>query len=412
MLVALAGRQGSGKTTLANDLRRGGFKRLSFAGRLKSLVAAVYGWDEESLYTEDGKQGKLDKPVKWGLFEAEHLGALVKATRPLRSEKREFATRREALQYVGTDVLRAYDDQFHLNSVREQVAAEPNADFVLDDCRFLNELQVMRELDAIPVFVMRPDRYQYSNHKSESELRRRHFRYVVLNDRSQADFVRGFHKLYGYAMDERFGAGEPSDETFLVASRDGWTTCDHDCFSEAGPETAYWCGYMMAAGEVLLDRPAGVRLSVPESKASDLTGFCTTVGASTGAIRGGKSFTCEIRSPLLADDLKLWGVGATRRDHAVPFMLGSDGEIMSLWVAGLSDASAMAANGKLRITCSKAVVEAVKGWAGCGGEVTPADPSGDTLTLQYADEEVTELADRLRRVARSASAIRRGTFQR
>lgn len=412
MLVALAGRQGSGKTTLANDLLRGGFRRLSFAGRLKRLVAQLYGWDEESLYSEQGKQEPLPREVQWGPVQAEMLGAMIDASRPLRSERREFATRREALQYVGTDVLRQYDDQFHLNSVREAVAAAPRADFVLDDCRFLNELQVMRELDAIPMFVTRPARFQYNNHKSESELRRRHFRYVIVNDRSQPELVRGFQRLLSYAMDEQ-DIKDRSDETLLAASRDGWSAADHDFLGEAGPEQAYWVGYMMAAGEVCLDRPAGIRVSAPESRLGEMSALAGSLGCGSSVVRVTRqTCTVEVRSPLLVDDLKLWSYGDGARNHGVPFMVGSDGDLMSLWIAGLMDGAGNAVGGpRARFTSSPAVVAAVRGWAGCGGEVTPGDPSGHTESLRYDDDEAAEFWVRLKAASRVANSIRRGNYE-
>ena len=63
MLIALAGRKGSGKTTLCNEILERGFVKISFADKLKKIVASLYGWELNDLYSQEGKESFLPIPV-------------------------------------------------------------------------------------------------------------------------------------------------------------------------------------------------------------------------------------------------------------------------------------------------------------------------------------------------------------
>ena len=106
MIISLSGRKGSGKSTLANLLTNHGYKKVSFADKLKELTAELYGWELTSLYDATAKEEILPHPVQWDETKAQKLAKLINATKPLNSQSREFKSRREALQFIGTEVLR------------------------------------------------------------------------------------------------------------------------------------------------------------------------------------------------------------------------------------------------------------------------------------------------------------------
>ena len=391
MIVALAGRQRSGKTTLASHLCGRGYKRLSFAGRLKHLVGDIYGWDDASMSSEEGKAAHLDKPAVWSLFESEYLGHLIDAKRPLwplHPHKREFGTRREALQFIGTEVLRAYDDEFHLKAVREEIAANRAQDFVLDDCRFMNELQVMRELAAVPIYIMRPAWYEYFDHPSETELRRRHFRYSIVNDGPLGGLLRGFRRLLEVAEEERQRPGGP----LMVADRDGWHGCDHEAFAEPSPRAAYWAGFVAATGGPILDGTPGVRVTLSEGRQRDLSGFRGFVNSSRDTAYEDRNISLYVRSPLMAEDLKLWGLGASPGRHRRPYFCEGDRELLGRWVMGLCDGAGHRFHGPVRLRLGARVAAEVCGW---GGLPEPNPGGGEWAVVEAHGDEAEEFRRRV-----------------
>src|SRR5690348_4584322 len=148
MLFAIAGRKKSGKTTASKILLNKGFEPASFAAGLKEYVSKLYNWNISDLYSQEGKEGSLNCPVKWDEEAAKRLGDMVHLHLVCK-EERIFRTKRDALQYIGTDVLRDADSDFHLKEFKKRYS---DGKFVCDDIRFPNELKMLREMNAIYSF--------------------------------------------------------------------------------------------------------------------------------------------------------------------------------------------------------------------------------------------------------------------
>lgn len=153
--VAIVGEFASGKTTLANALIEShGFKRVSFAGRLKEIAAEVYGGGA---------------PVeKTGKYEVH----------PLRWDDPGVISGREVLQQLGQSV-KELDRLFWVRWLMNDIDAGKYGDgpFVTDDCRFPYEAEALRERGFTIVRVMTPlktrmERYEmaYGRMPTESEL--------------------------------------------------------------------------------------------------------------------------------------------------------------------------------------------------------------------------------------------------
>jgi len=135
MKIAFIGKAGVGKTTLAVRLKREfGFERLSFAAPIKKMAQQVYFW----------------KPLN-------------------KKECREF------LQAFG-DGARQHDSTVwirHLEMRLRQLEAEYTEDLVVDDCRYLNEAQFLRNNGFIIVRLLGKG-YDYKGevgeHVSETQL--------------------------------------------------------------------------------------------------------------------------------------------------------------------------------------------------------------------------------------------------
>lgn len=133
-LYGIVGSIGSGKDTAARYLADArGWKRLSFAGPLKDAVSMIFGWPRDFLegHTDQSRYWRDQVDPWW----AHRLGL-------------PDLTPRWVLQYMGTNVMR---NHFHTDiwiaATERQVAASLNSgvNVVISDCRFANELQMIRD---------------------------------------------------------------------------------------------------------------------------------------------------------------------------------------------------------------------------------------------------------------------------
>ena len=156
MLIAISGRIGSGKDTVAGYLvKQHGFVRYSWATPVKDSVAAVFGWDRYSLegLTPACRQWREDVDVWW----ARRLGI-------------PHLSPRWVLQYYGTDVMR---EHFHSDiwvaAGERRLLELGDRDVVISDTRFVNEAECVRKLGGVTLRVER-ESSSTDTHASEREL--------------------------------------------------------------------------------------------------------------------------------------------------------------------------------------------------------------------------------------------------
>jgi len=123
-IIGIIGAIGSGKDTIADFLiAEHGFKKLSFARRVKDAAAAVFGWDRDLLEgaTRESREWREQVDPFWGL------------------------SPRLALQKIGTEMFRQHiRDDIWIKGVEKDLAEEPFTRFVITDCRFQNEIDTIR----------------------------------------------------------------------------------------------------------------------------------------------------------------------------------------------------------------------------------------------------------------------------
>ena len=185
-IIGVCGRKESGKSVIGSVCRQYGYHVIRFAEPLKRLISQLIDVERENL-------DALKTEVKNYTFNEDKIKFLSDSTNiPLefvreKIEGKTFPTVRDLLQVIGTDLIRAYNTNWHADKVREYLTSEENKDknFVIDDVRFPNEREVIESLGGECWFIVRTRVDNVSNHASEISLRWQDFENIIVNDKSE-----------------------------------------------------------------------------------------------------------------------------------------------------------------------------------------------------------------------------------
>lgn len=141
MIVGICGLIGSGKGTAADYLvNELGYTKLSFADKLKDAVSAMFSWDRALL------EGDTNESREWREQPDEFWT----------KETGKTITPRLVLQLFGTDCMRnGFYDGVWVSLVKQQIVNNPNTNFVIPDTRFINEVNMIREVGGQVWWVKR-----------------------------------------------------------------------------------------------------------------------------------------------------------------------------------------------------------------------------------------------------------------
>ena len=145
-IVGICGLIGNGKDTAAGFLLDEGFTQISFAGVLKDIVALIFDWDRELL------EGHSDESRIWR--------ETVDKWWANRLDIHDFAPRK-ALTMIGTDTMR---NHFHRDiwvANVERRIEQTECNIVISDCRFFNELDIIKRYGGTTVSVWRHDKPEW-----------------------------------------------------------------------------------------------------------------------------------------------------------------------------------------------------------------------------------------------------------
>lgn len=156
-IIAITGLKGSGKDTTADYIIKNhtNWEKDSFAGTLKDAVSVIFGWDRKMLAgeTPEDREIRESKDEFW----SEKLGFNV--------------TPRNILQKLGTDCLR---NHFHpdiwVDSLENKIR-NTTKNIIITDCRFKNEIDMLKGLGAKIVRVQRGTLPEWFDKVSELNLK-------------------------------------------------------------------------------------------------------------------------------------------------------------------------------------------------------------------------------------------------
>lgn len=201
-IIAFAGRKRSGKSMLAKGMREysSNIVIVTIADNLKFLCSKLLNrtYDELNQMKDDGTifEAKVDdywvSTIKRELNISDDI---------IRKEIGEhiFTNVREVLQIIGTDLIRKYSPDWHIDKTIERINSYGDDKIiVVDDVRFPNEKRKIEEIGGDVYFIIRPNNWDVSNHPSEKALKYTDFNNnrIVINEYSKEQMITYFNALY------------------------------------------------------------------------------------------------------------------------------------------------------------------------------------------------------------------------
>ena len=201
-IIAFAGRKRSGKSMLAKGMR--GYSSniviVTIADNLKFLCCKLLNrtYDELNQMKDDGTIFEVKVDDYWVSTIKRELNI---SDDIIRKEigGRVFTNVREVLQIIGTDLIRKYSPDWHIDKTIERINSYGDDKIiVVDDVRFPNEKRKIEEIGGDVYFIIRPNYWDVSNHPSEIALKYTDFcnNRIIINEYSQEQMVTYFNALY------------------------------------------------------------------------------------------------------------------------------------------------------------------------------------------------------------------------
>ena len=201
-IIAFAGRKRSGKGMLAKGMREHSpnVVIIAVADSLKFLCCKLLNrtYDELNQMKDDGTtfEAKVDdywvSTIKHEVKISDNI---------IRNEigGRVFTNVREVLQIIGTDLIRKYSPDWHIDKTIERIKSYGDDKIVvIDDVRFPDEKRRIEEIGGDVYFIIRPNYWDVSNHPSEKALKYTDFNdnRIIINEYSKEQMIEYFNALY------------------------------------------------------------------------------------------------------------------------------------------------------------------------------------------------------------------------
>lgn len=152
-------------------------KAYSFADALKQLCVNLFDIPYECVYGTDDQKNQIQEHLLWENMPGVITESFIMSCTDWEYYTAHFSTSepkdgpmtaREFMQFLGTDVMRKMYEPVWINAVLKQIEYDQPPIAVVTDCRFINEMKVMREKDALLIRLLRSP--FESSHRSEKEV--------------------------------------------------------------------------------------------------------------------------------------------------------------------------------------------------------------------------------------------------
>lgn len=188
-IVGFSSRKSGGKTLCSTISQKYGYIPINFADSLKNMICHIL--DISIDYLENHKNNpeivfninskKMETIIEYIHKETDINKEYIRKT----LTKKNQLTIREYLQIIGTDLIRKYNPNWHIQKLISKMI--PGKNYVIGDVRFLNEKMIIEQLGGKCYYIIRPFKNNYediSNHISEVELNWTMFepKHILIND--------------------------------------------------------------------------------------------------------------------------------------------------------------------------------------------------------------------------------------
>ena len=183
-IIGFAGRMRSGKSTLSDICVKHGYKKIYFAEPLKKICADFLDISLTELDRLKNEQVSID--ITLGKEAVDFFS--TETDIPLDTVKNIIYDKfihnvRELLQFIGTDLIRSFNMNWHLNQIKNTLKEDEK--YVIDDVRFQNEKEFIENNGGDVWFIVKPDFDNVSHHPSEEGLIWQDFGdKVIINNKS------------------------------------------------------------------------------------------------------------------------------------------------------------------------------------------------------------------------------------
>jgi hypothetical protein len=200
LIIGLIGFKESGKSTAFNILSKVlNAKEVQLAKHLKDVCSMVFRIERSWFDDQDFKERELIYPV---ILTIEEVAGVLRGFNLLSETNLDIASKhvgkelnspRKIAQFIGTDMLREFDPDIHINYAIKN--APKGSNLVVTDIRFLNELEYFSKIpDFRSVFIKRTDKVPENTpdiHPSERQMfgLMNLAETLIINDSSKEAFV-------------------------------------------------------------------------------------------------------------------------------------------------------------------------------------------------------------------------------
>lgn len=274
---------GSGKSTAAEGLEIRGWRLVKFAAPLKAMLAA--------LLREGGEDAPTIQRMLEGDLKEVPAGALG------------GKTPRHAMQTLGTEWGRAHIGQnfwTHLALYRADTLRASGFPVVIDDCRFPNEAEAVRQAGGLVVEVRRASAARVGTHASEGSLDGFAFDLAICNDEDCT--APGWRQRSSLVI-ARLAARSPGDDRDATLREQGPGMNAITPIAGPHPKRASTAFVQVRSG-------ACVDLLVPDLSPVTLEDIATALSRAArfnGHTKGDQPYSVAQHSLHVAEALAAWG---------------------------------------------------------------------------------------------------------
>lgn len=169
MIIALSGKAGAGKDTIANELAKYGFIKLSFADPPKRMAMEMFDFSKEQLWGESSLRDEID--LRYGFSPRHVLQSMATGFgRNLYDDVWINVMNRtiESLQ----NTVSTYSPYYGVKTIytpTKHDRLDTNKKLVIADCRFKNEFNFIKSKNW-EIFRVKRDSQKDLDHISETDL--------------------------------------------------------------------------------------------------------------------------------------------------------------------------------------------------------------------------------------------------